>query len=256
MARLGDASEAEAHPGVPWLRVALAAGLVLVAGLIVLPWATNVRESARRSSAQGNLKQLGLVFKMYAGENQGRFPPLAPCEGVWMADLRVLYPEYLTTPEPLVNPRLPDAGERLERLEALLRDEPVDWERVHRLAAESLTYTGYVVDDVEEAERLANLRADARLDEAGTIPPLQEGVERFFITDINNPAGSTQAQSAIPVLFEAVYPEGERGALPLGINVLYMDGHVEFIRWGEAFPALREVGEVLPPPSDKPGEIE
>ena len=63
-----------------------------------------------------------------------------------------------------------------------------------------------------------------------------------MITDINNPAGSAQAQSSIPVFMDTL-ASGERpngvisptrqirfNHLPGGCNVLYMDGHVEFIK--------------------------
>jgi prepilin-type processing-associated H-X9-DG protein len=76
---------------------------------------------------------------------------------------------------------------------------------------------------------------------------LKEGVERFLITDINNPAGSSQAQSTIPTMID-VWGTNKSGSLattpnsmalaiavnnhvPGGANTLYMDGHVEFIRY-------------------------
>jgi prepilin-type processing-associated H-X9-DG protein len=78
---------------------------------------------------------------------------------------------------------------------------------------------------------------------------LREGIERFFITDINNPAGSAKAQSELPVMWDAygssynsVVPEETRGAemvfnhIPGGCNVLYMDGHVEFLRYSKPGP--------------------
>jgi len=65
-----------------------------------------------------------------------------------------------------------------------------------------------------------------------SFPRLREGIERFFITDINNPAASAQAQSTIVMMWDMV---GEEPAaynhVPGGANVLYMDGHVEFIRY-------------------------
>ena len=72
-----------------------------------------------------------------------------------------------------------------------------------------------------------------------TVYRLKEGIERFFITDINNPAGSAQAQSEIPVMWDAcqfrvMTPGGNASAfnhVPGGSNVLYMDCHVEFSRY-------------------------
>ena len=87
---------------------------------------------------------------------------------------------------------------------------------------------------------------------------LREGIERFMITDINNPAGSAIAQSAIPVMMDmasgygtVVPADGGRGDpsgqvvakfnhIPGGLNVLYMDGHVEFVRYPGKFPATMD----------------
>ena len=72
---------------------------------------------------------------------------------------------------------------------------------------------------------------------------LREGVERFMITDINNPAASAQAQSTIPVMMDqwSVNAPGLGGVerfnhVPGGSNVLYMDGHVEFLKYKSQFP--------------------
>ena len=70
-----------------------------------------------------------------------------------------------------------------------------------------------------------------------TIFRLKEGVERFLITDINNPAGSAQAQSTIPVMWDQVNDNvKDFHHVPGGANVLYMDGHVEFIKYPAEFP--------------------
>lgn len=68
------------------------------------------------------------------------------------------------------------------------------------------------------------------------FPRLREGIERFFITDINNPAASALAQSQIAIMWDMV---GEDPAaynhLPAGANVLYLDGHVQFVRYESDF---------------------
>ena len=69
---------------------------------------------------------------------------------------------------------------------------------------------------------------------------LKEGIERFLITDINNPAGGAKAQSTLPAMWEPVGVSGYGltgySHLPGGSNVLYMDGHVSFIRYPQQFP--------------------
>jgi prepilin-type processing-associated H-X9-DG protein len=72
------------------------------------------------------------------------------------------------------------------------------------------------------------------LPDGTTIYRLREGIERFFISDINNAAASAKAQSDIWVMWDDINT-GEFTAfmnhVPGGCNVLYMDGHVDFIKY-------------------------
>ncbi|HIJ73624.1 MAG TPA: prepilin-type N-terminal cleavage/methylation domain-containing protein [Candidatus Hydrogenedentes bacterium] len=83
------------------------------------------------------------------------------------------------------------------------------------------------------------------------IRRLREGIERYFITDINNPAATNMGQSDLWVMWDAwtyiayadVMGIGKDGLLqfnhlPGGINCLYMDGHVEFIRFNTKAPCF------------------
>jgi len=75
---------------------------------------------------------------------------------------------------------------------------------------------------------------------AGTGYRTREGIERFFVTDINNPAASAQAQSEIAIMFDTVdLNVSDFNHVPGGANTLYMDGHVEFVRFPGEFPASR-----------------
>lgn len=84
---------------------------------------------------------------------------------------------------------------------------------------------------------------------------LREGVERFFISDINNPAFTAKSQTDIPVMLDfwgqnfdftfsplgveqAVNGVSAYNHIPGGSNVLYMDGHVVFVRYGNEFPVM------------------
>jgi len=72
---------------------------------------------------------------------------------------------------------------------------------------------------------------------------LKEGIERFMITDINNPAASAQAASETIVMYDSAAANqgtfalspNEFNHIPGGANTLFMDGHVEFVR----FPSTR-----------------
>jgi prepilin-type processing-associated H-X9-DG protein len=93
-----------------------------------------------------------------------------------------------------------------------------------------------------------------------TLYRLREGIERFLITDINNPASSAVAQSEVPVMWD--YSAGNADTvrfnhIPGGANVLYMDGHVEFIRYPGRFPMSDlqvTVAGYGPTNGDNPGE--
>jgi prepilin-type processing-associated H-X9-DG protein len=99
---------------------------------------------------------------------------------------------------------------------------------------------------------------DPLRDEKGNIHPdtyvrLREGIERFFITDINNPAaGSTAASTLVTMLdswaatnwspFVGVDVSSLTLAfnhIPGGCNVLYSDGHVEFKKYADEHPVLK-----------------
>jgi prepilin-type processing-associated H-X9-DG protein len=76
-----------------------------------------------------------------------------------------------------------------------------------------------------------------------TLYRLREGIERFFITDINNPAASSLAQSELVVMHDVSWKTAAPGDgqpsfnhIPGGGNVLYMDGHVEFLKYPGGFP--------------------
>ncbi len=88
---------------------------------------------------------------------------------------------------------------------------------------------------------IAALEGDATIEHgnggSNTLYRLREGIERFLITDINNPAASAQAQSEIAVCWDSLnssmaYATAQSfNHVPGGCNVQYMDGHVEFIRY-------------------------
>jgi len=79
-----------------------------------------------------------------------------------------------------------------------------------------------------------------------TIFRLREGIERFLVTDINDPSVSAQAQSELAILWDIVSTDSsattrsEFNHIPGGANVLYLDGHVDYVRYPGPFPASRD----------------
>ncbi len=79
-----------------------------------------------------------------------------------------------------------------------------------------------------------------------TVYRLREGIERFFITDINNPAATAMAQSEIAVMHDVVSTEIIwYSHIPAGGNILYMDGHVEFVRYPGKWPMSQNYAEFI-----------
>lgn len=79
-----------------------------------------------------------------------------------------------------------------------------------------------------------------------TIFRTREGIERFLVTDINRPAASAVAETEVPIMYDMLVlssVESLSGGIvsfnhmPGGCNVLYMDGHVEFLRYPGAHDA-------------------
>ena len=77
-----------------------------------------------------------------------------------------------------------------------------------------------------------------------TLIRTREGAERFLITDINNPASATTSASTLPVMWDTFRTDMGRPMLGnlnhvAGVNVLFLDGHVEFAKYPQ--PAYSKV---------------
>ncbi len=81
---------------------------------------------------------------------------------------------------------------------------------------------------------------------------LKDGIERFFITDINNPAAGAQSQSELFVMWDHFNANTDAHGwisdsmemvsrfnhVPGGSNILYMDGHVEFAKYNSGIAPI------------------
>jgi len=197
-----------------------------------------------KASSQNNLKQLGLIMKMFANESRGEvFPPLTSLRGHLAMDASAIYPEFVSDATVFVSPAHPD----FDNIANVAESDPQSV-----IADHSYWYLGYMLPD--EAAGLAfvnSFRAAAKAGEVlnedidapdldqGSIYRLREGIERFLITDINDPRAASGLQSTIPVIVER--PEFHEG----GANVLYLDGHVEFVSYPGKFPMTEHFIDAL-----------
>ena len=227
------------------LLIVAAIGGLAVAAVFVYALDRGKRRYYAPGSAN-NLKQMGVVFKMYEKESEkGVWPSLTREAGVWAPDMAALYPQFLPDLSVLVKPGDRQAEKLVKAMEAAAEADPPDYGAMARVAAENYLYLGWAVRTPEEAAVLAAADLEARLgletlgEQGKEIRRLRYGVERFLITELTG-SGTllTRIHASIPVMIEV--PEGKT------FHVLYMDGHVEWHRYDVAAePALVGIVEAL-----------
>lgn len=234
-----------------FMQVTVPVFILIFITIILLPAISRSREQARRAAGEANLRSIGEALLGYSAQSPGNHLPPMKGAGIWAPDLSLLYPRYIKDPALLVRPSLKDP-DLVKAMVAALTASPPDYATAQGLFARSYVYTGYVMQSANDLETfLAALRTVENLDLNAKIETpskdffrLGRGVEIFFTTKYNDPEAAAQTRARIPVMFETFDVEGF-DLQPDGANVLYLDGHVEYVRFGEAFPVNEAVRELL-----------
>ncbi len=246
------------NAGVTLVELGAIIALTAIIVLLLLPWTRWSAEASRNACAE-NLKQMGLIFKIYADESPGNLYPLKSPHGM-APDIATLYPDYINDLALLVCPSVGDYS---------LNDpnNPEGWygrdgkprlARLRRSADVSYHYLGFAIPNnawidppLSVAPLIQQAFAHPGADVEWTDHPnpnvgdvtlyrIHRGVERILAAEGHMVDGEG---ARLPVMWDALTRVDNIVKFnhpPDGSLVLFLDGHVKFVEYGFRFPITEE----------------
>lgn len=228
---------------VSWKEFAALFAILGILVAVLLPALGRSQEAAGRASCQNNLRQLGLVCKMYANESPREiWPRLSRIPNNWIFDIEVVYPEYLADLQVLICPDSPFAPH-------------VEWTKPQCVTSLFYNYTGWLIFNDEQASALFD---------AYYVMP--DAVIENSTLKISTPVWAdydrrdSESKGSMAVIWDRIpLTEREFSHAGPGCNVLMIDGHVQFVPYSYYnksmyFPVTRMAaetfGSVLPTPTE------
>ena len=182
-------------------------GLLLLSVFFVNSYFSTQYGHGPTITIEGNLKQWANVFKVYSNESPGeRFPPLDQNSNLWVPDLNVLNSVCFVQSHTLTDP----GNYYIEsRIHDVMKQDSPDLDEAMRLMAQTYVYPGWAVQKNIEVELMKRLRSEEHVcegdfeEERIRLWWMREGIERLFVTDINdfnNPDVSNKMRTQIPTM--------------------------------------------------------
>jgi hypothetical protein len=223
---------------------------------ILLPALAKPRYSITPPACIKFLKHLGIMISIYASDNAGRLPTIDDTRNNFIFEGSQLCPDYVVEPTEAHCPQHPNFDP--VRNFRLTSDHSVDGTPKGAAHPDCITdvsyiYLGWVVTSDEDAEALFDAYDRLSPKDYDKDIIVREGKDAD--AKIRRLADSAD-HPQIPIMWDRPYTNPADFSHAVGDSiggwVLYLDGHVEFVKFGEKFPMTETMARLL---DERPREL-